>query len=491
MTQPKHVFVLMLENRSFDHMFGFSGLTGVDAASGAQTTIEGLSGTEVNRFNGRTYPVKRSADYALRHDPGHEFLQVLEQLGGEGAHISPAYPVPNNSGFVSSNAGSGGGGDPGKVMECFDTARQLPVLSTLASEFAICDHWFASMPGPTWPNRMFVHAASSAGLDCSPTTKDILMWETLDGFTFPHGNIYNRLAAARRRYRFYSGDDFPMVASLKGITLEDVHRVDGLAAHLQAPFPYDYVFIEPSYNILHDYRNSSSQHPLADIRAGETLVKTVYEAIRNSPIWNDSLLIILWDEHGGFYDHVAPPVAIPPGDTRPRSKHNSYGFTFDRYGGRTPALVISPRIPKATIDHRIYDHASVPKTLEAVFGLPHLTARDEAAASVHTLLSLSTARTDTPSKLPSPAIGPMIMSGLDPQLAGAIIDNAPPVVRAEDPIDCGSLPGFVNVAVRQDLEMNPNGKARILARVAAMNTRSDAMTYLAEVQAKLRARGDA
>jgi phospholipase C len=126
------------------------------------------------------------------------------------------------------------------------------------------------------------------------------------------------MAMTRRRkaYHFYSGDDFPMVAALKGVTLFDVHRVEDLLTDLgKNPFPYDYVFIEPSYNALHDFQNSSSQHPLADVRAGEALVKTVYEGLRASPIWESSLFIVTWDEHGGFYDHVAPPRAVAPGDT--------------------------------------------------------------------------------------------------------------------------------------------------------------------------------
>src|SRR5207245_6630087 len=113
---------------------------------------------------------------------------------------------------------------------------------------------------------------------------------------------------------------------------------------------------------------------------GEALIKMTYEAIRNSPIWKKSLLIITWDEHGGFFDHGSPPPAPAPGDTAPGSEHNQYGFTFERYGPRVPAVVISPLIPKNLIDHRLYDHASVPATLESLFGLTALTARDAKAA---------------------------------------------------------------------------------------------------------------
>ena len=171
-----------------------------------------------------------------------------------------------------------------------------------------------------------------------------------------------------------------MVAALKGVTIPDVHRISTLASDLtNAAFPYGYVFIEPSYSLERHFHGSSSMHPIADIRDGEALVKTVYDALRASPIWEQSLLIITWDEHGGFYDHVKPGPATPPGDTEPLKGNNQWGFTFAQYGVRVPAIVISPFVPKGTIDHRRYDHASILKTLEDLFGLDALTDRDAGA----------------------------------------------------------------------------------------------------------------
>jgi phospholipase C len=491
MTQPalSHVFVLMLENRSFDHMFGFSGLSGIDAGTGGPTIIEGLTGAESNTFNGTSYPVARGADYAMPADPGHEFPNVLDQLCGPGTRYVAPYPPIDSSGFVDSYDHTGGGAGVGEIMKCFDTLRQLPVLSTLAQEFALCDHWFSSMPGPTWPNRMFIHAASSGGLDHSPTNAEILEWETVGGFTFPKGTVLQALKAKGKACHLYSGDEFPMVAGLKGVTLADVHRVDDLVNDLKkTPFPYDYVFIEPSYNALLDYRNSSCQHPRADVRDGEALVKKVYEALRSSAIWEKSLLVIVWDEHGGFYDHVAPPAAIPPGDTLPRSKYNQYGFTFAQYGVRVPAIVVSPLIPRNTIDHRVYDHASVPATLEALFGLAPLTARDASAKSLLSLLSLAEPRTGGAAlmTLPTPSSPPALQAAATPSPMAEMAAGAGLVSRPEDSINGGMLPAFVHSAMRQDLELSPDKKVEILAKVAALATRADAMKYLAEVQAKLR-----
>src|ERR1019366_4250944 len=333
-SQTQHVFVLMLENRSFDRMLGFSGLTGTNAATGLPTRINGLSGIESNTFNDQAFAVSQGALDRMPADPGHEFSNVLLQLCGRGASYPPggAYPAINNSGYVASYVGSGGDSSPGVLMNCY-SPTQLPVLHALAAEFVVCDNWHASMPGPTWPNRMFVHAASSSGLDHSPSIAEIAEWEAVDGFHFKNGTIFDALQAKGVRRCLYGGDDFPMVAALKGIHLDDIRHYSLFAGDLaQASYPYRYILIEPSYDVLHDYRAGSSQHPLADVTQGEALIKATYEAIRNSPAWESSVLIVTWDEHGGFYDHGGPPEAPAPGDAQPGDKYNQYGFTFQRYG---------------------------------------------------------------------------------------------------------------------------------------------------------------
>jgi phospholipase C len=480
----EHIFVLMLENRAFDHMVGFSAIAGRDAQTGAPTQVNALMGSESNVFNGKTYGVSRGADNVMPVDPGHEFTNVLEQLCGPGVSYprGGAYPPIDKSGFVASYMASGGSASAGEVMKCF-APEQLPVLVALAEEFAICDNWYASMPGPTWPNRMFVHAASSGGLDHSPSNQEIVGWETIGGFQFEAGSIFDALKRKGVPYRLYAGDDFPMVAALKGISLLDIHHYSDFPGDLaKAAFPYSYVFIEPSYDVLNEYRNSSSQHPLTDITLGEGLIKETYESLRRSAVWSTSVLIITWDEHGGFYDHVTPPTAVAPGDLSPNDKDNQYGFTFEQYGPRVPAVVISPLIPKNTIDHRLYDHASVPALIEAAFGFSPLTARDRQANSPHQLLSLSAARADAPMTLPSPAgaVAPAVMSMAVPDLDTATAS------RPEETVNQGTLPVILNAALRQDLEMSPDKGAEILQRVQSIKTREQARKYLAEVQKKLR-----
>jgi phospholipase C len=170
------------------------------------------------------------------------------------------------------------------------------------------------------------------------------------GFTYPHGSVFDAVSRAGLTWRIYT---------------------------------CQYTFIEPNYgDITSSYRGGSSQHPMDDVYGGESLIKAEYEAIRNSPVWVTSLLIITYDEHGGFYDSVAPPAAAPPDDGSP-STYNQWGFTFGQLGVRVPAVVVSPWIPA----HTVYDHSSAPATIERLFGLPPLNARDAAAHDVTALFS--------------------------------------------------------------------------------------------------------
>lgn len=483
----QHVFVLMLENRSFDHMLGFSGITGRDVESQQQTTIQGLTGAESNAAGGQAYKVSPGADNVMPCDPHHEFDDVLTQLCGSGATYPRGgeYPAIDDSGFVSSYIGSGGASNPGEVMKCY-TPDQLPVLVTLAKEFAVCDNWYASLPGPTWPNRMFVHAASSGGLDHSPTNLEIVEWETISHFSFPNGTIFDALQAKGITRRLYAGDDFPMASALKGIALADIRHYSQFANDLQQPtFPYSYVFIEPSYDVLNKYKNGTSQHPLGDVRRGEALIKSTYEAIRNSRYWANSLLIITWDEHGGFFDHATPGEASSPGDTGPDNPHNKNGFTFEQYGPRVPALVISALIPQNVIDHRRYDHASIPATIEGIFGLAPLTARDRDANRLDALLTLSAPRNDCPTRLPNPV-----------QMPDEEVENtfrrAPEdmsAVAASNPqgtVNEGNIPVILHAALQQDLQIPGRNKADVLARVSQIRTQQQARQYLAEVQQRVR-----
>ena len=504
-TPLTHVFVVMLENRSFDSMFAMSGIKGITAATTKNS----------NSYNGKTYPVQKGAPLSLPTDPGHEFLDVVEQLGGEGAQWNPGGPYPqiNNSGFVanyatttSEDTGLPPEQDWGDVMACFNTPTQLPVLYQLATEFALCDQWYSSLPGMTWPNRFFVHGASSSGMDSNPSNLQTAGWE-LTGFQYPNGSIYDALNKAVIPYRFYNDfkDDWldgyrlslfsddpskgsklgavPQVTSLKGVNILDIYSLGQFASDLKGDYPYPYTFIEPHYGNVVDntYEGGSSQHPMDNVYGGEHLLKFVYEAIRNSPYWDNSLLIITYDEHGGLYDSVAPGPATPPGDNPPPG-NTTFGFPFNLYGVRVPGILVSPLIPKGTVDHTLYDHTSVLKTVEELCGLKPLTKRDAAANSVLKTLSLKTPRTDCPTTLNVPTPG--FMAARPPMTAEKRAELA-----ARPLPDSGNLVNALRTLKKAEFELSGRTPAEIDAIHSNFNgiqTRGDAEEYVKSVWEKVR-----
>ncbi|WDD92596.1 alkaline phosphatase family protein [Burkholderia sp. FERM BP-3421] len=397
----QHVFVLMLENRSFDHLFALSGIPGIVAATNGNA----------NTYNGATYAFGDGAPDPMPTDPGHEFTDVLEQLCGANAKFQQGQPYPSvdNSGFVSNYATTRTQGTPpqsgdvGAVMKGVDARTQCPALFQLATEFVLCDGWHSSLPGPTWPNRYFLHGASSAGLDHSPTSAEMAIWENLDGFGYPKGSIFDALGKSYYRlYQDHLGDllgHIPQVASIKGISFTDVDDLSHFEADLASGYTARYTFIEPGYgDVVSDtYENGSSQHPMDTLAAGDQLVARVYGAIRNSPLWDRSLLLILYDEHGGFYDSVKPGHAVPPNDGAAATL-NASGFGFDVYGVRVPAIVVSPWVAQGQVDNTPYDHCSVLATVERLFGLQPLTDRDENARDVLSLIT-HTCRQDCPTSI--------------------------------------------------------------------------------------------
>jgi hypothetical protein len=510
----KHVFVLVLENRSFDHMLGFADVSGRDAVTGEPTHVDDLTreGPHANpdpQAGDRDVSASRPAAFALARDrgdgthppdPGHEFENVLLQLcgytrDGSGAIAPPAYPDRNgrypaidNSGFIASYLGLANvhgvvpnRTDPESIMHCFDP-KQVPVLTALAKEFAVCDRWFSSMPGPTWPNRFFLHAATSGGLDDSPSSFQSASATFLDGYRFENGTIFDRLEESRYDWKVFMGDEFPQVFAIGGMTARRLEghfrRFDEFAEAVNDPeFSTPYVFIEPNYgNILptkpKDFTSGDSQHPLDDITHGERLVKQVYETIRNSPHWNESLLLVTYDEHGGFFDHVPPPAAEPPGDTIVRPENNHHNFDFGQLGVRVPAIAISPLIPANTVDHTTYDHTSLLATVEGLFGFEPMTRRDAAANSLEHLLSLASPRTDAPTALPDPAD-----SGIPPGAHDAVEGDGPltSIQRA-----------FLHVAfLRHYRRTSLFGKPGAIRAFQRIRTRAQADGFIREVRDRL------
>ncbi|HXG80275.1 MAG TPA: alkaline phosphatase family protein [Sphingomicrobium sp.] len=488
----KHVFLLTFENRSYDHMLGFAELSGIDAATGQPTTADGLLGSNgevrfFNCFQGQRFFAEKSASDVIA-DPGHNFEHVVEQLCGTYAAYPSGGPYPeiNNTGFVSQFDRRTGGKRGQSIMRCFDP-ENLPVLTTLAREFAVCDRWFSSMPGPTEPNRYFFSAAACGDFDDSPESWRIAAASSLDGIDLEGGHIFDKLDDEDLDWYIYSDDGYPVVGELENIqnSIDVEEEWDDFLDDLNDPdFSARFIHIEPSYfpSLLEDtadtdYSHGNSQHPRGGVAAGERFLKKVYEAIRNSPHWESSLLIVTYDEHGGFYDHVAPPSAEPTG-----SKGKNHGFKFDQLGPRVPAVVISPWIPRGTIEHRLLEHSSVIKTVMDLFDVSPLEhCRDLVKiCGVSHLASLREPRTDTPARLPEP-----VVSGF-PELADGELAREVPLGDVGEGID-SMLMTTLHAAAVQNVRLEPERKEEILQRVQGIKTLDEAQAYLKQVSKKRKA----
>jgi phospholipase C len=392
-----HVVVLMLENRSFDHMLGFL-YTSEGNVSPSGQPYEGLTGSESNPDPGgkpvTVFPITPSTPNAYfmpGADPGEGYKATNSQLWGTAA--APASgTVPAMSGFVtdfsytigwekSGNWSIVPGTAASDIMGCFAPGA-LPVLSALARGYAVCDHWFASVPTETLPNRAFACAGTSQGhMDDQTKT-----------FTCP--SIFGSLSAAGVGWAVYGYDAEPLTRhSFPGISAAGPSHfglfTDFQAAAAAGTLPA-FTFLEPSWS-----STGNSQHPNYDVALGEQLIHDVYQALRAGPGWNQTLFILTYDEHGGCYDHVPPPWGATP----PDNSAGEFGFGFDRFGVRVPAVLISPLIAPGTVYRAPagsvpLDHTSILKTVEQRWNIPALTARDAAAPGLGDVLTLTTPRTD-------------------------------------------------------------------------------------------------
>ncbi|MGB6310915.1 MAG: alkaline phosphatase family protein [Steroidobacteraceae bacterium] len=395
----EHIVVLMLENRSFDHMLGYLYADSGNVSAAGQA-FDGLTGSESNpTAQGVAVPVfkiaasGKNAYFMPRANPGEGYSATNSQLFGTATAPTPA--VASNQGFVTDFAYTLGweSKDPSwsilpgtvasNIMGMF-TPQMLPVLSGLARGFAVCDQWFSSVPTETLPNRAFVCAATSQG-HMDDNTK-----------TFTSPTIFGLLSAQNLGWAIYGYDaqpltrlDFPDVtnASEEHFGLFTDFEQAAAAGTLGA-----YTFLEPSWE-----STGNSQHPNYNVALGEQLIHDVYYALRNGAAWNQTLLIVTYDEHGGCYDHVPPPLgAVPPDNSA-----GEYGFDFKRFGLRVPTVLVSPLIAAGSV-FRVapgtmpLDHTSILKTIERRWRLASLTARDAAAQDIGAALTLATPRTDDP-----------------------------------------------------------------------------------------------
>ena len=395
----EHVVVLMLENRSLDHMLGYL-YADSGNVSPAGAPFEGLTGAEqCPGTDGKPVsvyqitPTTPNAYFMPGADPGEGYQATNDQLYGSTAAPAAGASAPmtgwvsDYAGAITANNSKGWFVVPGTtadmIMGCY-TPETLPVLSALARGFAVCDHWFCSAPTMTMPNRAFACAGTSQGhLD-----------DTVKAYTC--GSIFGALTKQKVSWKIY-GDtaspltklDFPDTKSAPAANfgLFTDFQSDAAAGTLPA-----YSFLEPSWS-----STGNSQHPNYNVALGEVLVQNTYKALRAGPAWDSTLFIITYDEHGGCYDHVPPPWGATP----PDSSAGEYGFDFTRFGPRVPTVLVSPLIPAGTVfgvpdGSTPLDHTSILATVEHRWSIPPLTKRDAAAPDVGAALSLTTPRTDEP-----------------------------------------------------------------------------------------------
>nr|XP_043635481.1 non-specific phospholipase C1 isoform X2 [Erigeron canadensis] len=360
----KTLVVLVMENRSFDHMLGWIKKTRPD--------IDGLTGQEYNHANASdpgSEKIYVSEDAVfVDSDPGHSIQAIREQIFGSNSTVSN--PAPMN-GFVQQ-------------------ANSM---------------WFASVPASTQPNRFYVHSATSHGAS-SNVRKDLIngfpqktIFDSLDENGLSFGIYYQNIPATLF---------FKSLRKLKYVT--KFHEYDlKFKYHAKNGKLPNYVVVEQRYFDVNVFP-ANDDHPSHDVAIGQAFVKEVYETLRASPQWNEMALLITYDEHGGFYDHVPTPldnVPNPDGIIGPEP----YYFGFDRLGVRVPTLLISPWIDKGTVIHEPngpnpysqFEHSSIPATVKKLFNLESdfLTKRDEWAGTFENYFNLrDTPRDDCPEKLP-------------------------------------------------------------------------------------------
>jgi phospholipase C len=334
-----HIVFLCMENRSFDHFLGW-----VPHADGKQAGLRYLDDA------GQPHTTHRLGEWqgCGFNDPDHGYDGGRVQLNGGRCD---GFRRGTNDDFALG----------------YYTRADLPTTSALVDNFTIFDGWFSSILGPTYPNRFYSHAAATDRISNTSTTS-----------TLP--TIWDRLSAAGVPASYYFSD-LPFVG-LFGTRMLPISRrieqfyVDAAAGTLPA-----FSYLDP-YFLGEDQGGSNDDHPHADIRRGQAFVSEVVRALTHSPLWPRTLLIVTYDEWGGFFDHVRPPVL--PDDFVPTAteEHNTAGF-------RVPAYLVSPFAPKGRVAHGQLDHTSMLKLVEWRFGLQPLSARDRAATNPATALDFS------------------------------------------------------------------------------------------------------
>jgi phospholipase C len=338
----EHIVVLMMENRSFDHLLGW-----LEGADGRQ---QGL----------------RYADSAGLLHPTHRLTPDFQGCG----HSDPDHSY--EGGRVEFNGGACDGwlraGQNDEFAIGYYTKKDLAFLGSAATRWTVCDRYFSAIMAPTYPNRIYQHAAQTDRLTNS-----------FEISTLP--TIWDRLGAAGLDGRYYFSD-VPFLALWGPKYLPIARTIDAFFADCRAGTLPHVAFVEP--RLLGEEQGvSTDDHPFADIRNGEAFMNRVYAAVTQSPAWRHTVLVINFDEWGGFFYHVPPSAApIPPADQAAGNQDGLRGF-------RAPCLVISPFAPRERVSHLELDHTSVLNMIEWRWNLAPLTVRDQTANNLAGVLNFA------------------------------------------------------------------------------------------------------
>jgi phospholipase C len=383
----KHIVVLMMENHSFDNIFGMLG-----RGDGFTLGTNGLP-TATNPYpNGKKqHAFRMPTTCQLPGTPSQEWLA---------AHN--AYDKGRMDGFVRTPVGPTNSQIVGGVAMGYWTGADLPFTYSLAKTFPIGDRWFSSVMAQTFPNRRYLIAATSAGMTDNSGTSALTLVVPAGG------TIFNRLDHYGISWENYVAK-YPA-----GATPELFPLNDGVPEQLHHKALADF-FTDaaagqlPAFSLLDpDYGTQSQENP-QNIIVGEALIAKVVHAIGTSPQWLSTLFVLVYDEHGGYYDHVPPPKAIPPDDISPIVQPGESVYDgFARYGFRVPAVVVSPYAKPGYVSHVLHDHTSVLAMVERKWNLPALTYRDANANDLTDFLDLKALAARKPT---FPALPPLTKPG--------------------------------------------------------------------------------
>ena len=375
--QIKHIVVLMMENHSYDNHLGMLGRAGAD---GFPLGRNGKPKANNPYPDGRIqHAFRMPTTCQLTGQPSQTWHDAHVQLAG--GHLT---------GFVRSASGP--------VSMGYWAKPDLPFYYSLASTFPIADRYFCSLLGQTFPNRLYLMAATSIGMinDTVP-----------DPFDYPAGGtIFDRLHDAGNVSfaDYYSPLDSFLPTPTMGLFPKLLVRYHGQLQRIGSFFTAAKNGTLPGFCLVEpDYPKNSEEDP-QNIANGEQFAASVINAVMTGKAWKNTLLIWNFDEHGGYYDHVVPPTAIRPDAIAPDTGGGPAYTGFRQYGFRVPCAVISPWARPGYVSHNVFDHTSICALVEAKWNLPAMTRRDANANNMLDMLDLTRPAFLHPPKLARPLL---------------------------------------------------------------------------------------